>query len=231
MSKKRISDNPQENPEAGFKLVASIADIGAYVYAQSKFAGEEYLTVPKKFGIQDGYVYLERTPKLTVNPFAYYIKPHSGVCAEYVSFLLNSSWARLDLAQNPPEPVSLTIEKLKAISLPIIPVPEQQAYVRLEHVLAPLVAKGQDRNRDENLEYNVLSTLREYLCMEIIRPEYMKQHGLAFITPFMDMMALLKDIDDDILPIAILKVISVPSNALGENMKKARVILTDESNS
>ena len=153
------------------------------------------------------------------------------MCAEYVSFLLNSSWARLDLAQTPPEPVSLTVEKLKAISLPIIPMPKQQAYVRLEHVLAPLVAKGQDRNRDENLEYNVLSTLREYLCIEIIRPEYTKQHGLEFISPFMDMMELLKDIDDDNLPIAILKTIFTTGNVLVENMKKARVILTDDSNS
>lgn len=231
LAKKHIADNPQENPEANFKLLASIADIGAYVHAQSKFAGEEYLTVPKKFGIQDGYVYLERTPKLTASSFAYYIKPCSGVCAEYVSFLLNSSWARLDLAQTPPEPVSLTVEKLKAISLPIIPMPKQQAYVRLEHVLAPLVAKGQDRNRDENLEYNVLSTLREYLCIEIIRPEYTKQHGLEFISPFMDMMELLKDIDDDNLPIAILKTIFTTGNVLVENMKKARVILTDDSNS
>ena len=138
---------------------------------------------------------------------------------------------RLDLAHNPPAPVLLTIEKLKAISLPIASVPERQAYARLEHVLAPLVAKGQDRNRDENLEYNVLSTLREYLCMEIIRPEYTKQNGLEFISPFIDMMELLKDIGDDILPLAILKTIFAPGDILVENMKKARVILTDERNS
>lgn len=230
LTPKRIADNPQDKPDAHFKLLASIADIGAYVHAMFKFVGEEYLTVPKKFGLQEGYVYLERDPKLTANPFAYYIKPRAGVCAEYVSFLLNSSWARLGLAQNPPESVSLTIEKLKAISLPIIPMPEQQAYARLEHVLAPLVAKRLDRNRDENLEYNVLSTLREYLCMEIIRPEYTKQHGMEFVSPFMDMMTLLKDIDDDNLPIAILKTIFTNGNALVENMKRARVILTDDSN-
>ena len=148
--------------------------------------------------------------------------------AEYVSFLLNSSWARLDLAPKTPEPTLLTIEKLKALSVPIVPIPEQQAYARLEHVLAPLVAKGQNRNRDENLEYNVLSTLREYLCMEIIRPEYTKQNGLEFISPFMDMMGLLKDIDDDMLPLAILKTLFTPGDVLVENMKKARVILTDE---
>lgn len=230
LAKKRIAENLQETPEVNFKLLASIADIGAYVHAQSKLAGEEYLTVPKKFGIQDGYVYLERNPKLTANPFAYYIKPHTGVCSEYVSFLLNSSWARLDLSQNPPEPISLTVEKLKAISLPIIPVPEQRAYARLEHVLALLVAKGKDRNRDENLEYNVLSTLREYLCMEILRPEYTKQNVLAFIEPFKDMMLLLRNINDDELPVAILKNISLPGNSLMDNMKRARVILTDESN-
>lgn len=231
MASKRVEGNTQQSPETHFKLLASFADIGSYIHAQSKFAGKEYLAVPKKFGIQDGYVYLERNPKLTANPFAYFIKPHTGVCAEYVSFLLNSSWARLDLAPNTPAPTSLTVEKLKAISLPIIPLPEQQVYARLEHVLAPLVAKGEARNRDENLAYNVLSTMREYLCIEMIRPEYTRQHGLEFIAHFMDMMKQLKDIDDATLPIAILKTISIPNNALVDNMKKARVILTDESKS
>ena len=231
LTKKSITDDTQENSDTHFKLLASIADIGVYTHAQSKFADEEYLNVPKKFGIQDGYVYLDSNPKRTVNPFAYYIKPYAGVSPEYISFLLNSSWARLDLAQNSPEPVSLTIEKLKAISLPIIPMSEQRSYARLERILASLVAKGQDRNRDENLEYNVLSTLREYLCMEIIRPEYTKQHGLEFISPFMDMMERLNDINDDDLPIAILKTIFTPGDVLVDNMKKARVILTDESNS
>lgn len=231
MANKRVEGDTQQGPETHFKLLSSFADIGTYIHAQSKFAGEEYLAVPKKFGFQDGYVYLEHSLKLSTNPFAYYIKPYAGVCAEYVSFLLNSSWARLDLAQNPPESVSLTIEKLKAISLPVIPMPEQRAYARLEHVLAPLVAKGQERNRDENLEYNVLSTLREYLCMEIIRPEFTKQNDLAFIESFMDMMLFLRDINDEDLPIAILKTIFTPGNPLMDNMKKARVILTDESNS
>lgn len=228
--KNQVKGDAHENPGAQFRLLASIADIGVYVHVKSKYVEEEYLSVPKKFGIQDGYVYLEHSPKLSTNPFAYYIKPYAGVCAEYVSFLLNSSWARLDLAQNPPEPVSLTIEKLKAISLPVIPMPEQRAYARLERVLAPLVAKGQERNRDENLEYNVLSTLREYLCMEIIRPEFTKQNDLAFIESFMDMMLFLRDINDEDLPIAILKTIFTPGNPLMDNMKKARVILTDESN-
>lgn len=118
LTPKRIADNPQDKPDAHFKLLASIADIGAYVHAMFKFVGEEYLTVPKKFGLQEGYVYLERDPKLTANPFAYYIKPRAGVCAEYVSFLLNSSWARLGLAQNPPESVSLTVENLRRYRFP-----------------------------------------------------------------------------------------------------------------
>ena len=231
MANKRVEGETQQSPETHFKLLSSFADIGTYIHAQSKFAGGEYLAVPKKFGIQDGYVYLERNPKLTADPFAYFIKPHTGVCAEYVSFLLNSSWARLDLAPNTLEPTSLTIEKLKAISLPVVPLPEQQAYARLEHVLAPLVAKGESRNRDENLAYNVLSTMREYLCIEMIRPEYTKQNGLEFISPFKDMMEKLKDIDDENLSITILRTIFTPGDVLAENMKKARVILTDESNS
>lgn len=106
---------------------------------------------------------------------------------------------------------------------------EQLAYARLEHILAPLVAKGKERNRDENLEYNVLSSLREYLCLDIIRPEFTTQKGLRFISLFMEMMELLKNVDDDHLPIAILRTILTPGNLLTNNMKKAKEILKENT--
>lgn len=43
-------------------------------------------------------------------------------------------------------------------------------------------------------------------------------------------MLCLRDVNDADLPLAILKTILLPSNPLMDNMKKARVILTDESN-
>lgn len=230
LTKKSVSDNKDIQGKDAV-ILASIAEVGTYSHARSKFVSEVYLKVPQKYGIQDGYVYLEREDNHTADPFSYYIKPRSGVLAEYVSFLLNASLIRLSVAQNPPAPVLLTIEKLKSVSLPIVPLAEQHYYARLEHVLAPLVAKGSERNRDENLEYNVLSTLREYLCLEIIRPEFTKQNDLAFTESFKDMMLFLRNINDDDLPTNILKTIFSPGNPLMDNMKKARVILTDESNS
>ena len=212
-------------------MLASIADIGTYVHAQSKFVDEDYLKVPKKYGFQDGYIYRERNEKTIEGSFSYYIKPHSGVLAGYISFLLNSSLIRLSLTQNPSAPLSLTIEKLKAISLPIVSMDEQYDYARLENVLASLVAKGNERNREENLEYNVFSILRDYLCLEILRPEFTKQNDLAFTESFRDMMASLRDIGNEDLPMAILKTIFLSGNSLMNNMKKARVILTDERNS
>lgn len=209
-------------------ILASISDVGSYAHAQSKLVGDVFLKVPKKYGIQEGYVYLEREDNRIEGSFSYYIKPHSGVLAEYVSFLLNASPIRLSVVQNAHAPVSLTIERLKAISIPIVPLTEQHDYARLERVLAPLVAKGSKRNRDENLEYNVLSSLRDYLCLEIIRPDFTKENDLKFTVSYKDMLLLLRDINDADLPMAILKTIFLPGNPLMDNMKKARVILSDE---
>ena len=49
--------------------------------------------------------------------------------------------------------VSLTIEKLKSISVPFVPYDEQRIYARLEHSLSELVAKRDRLNREENLQY------------------------------------------------------------------------------
>ena len=229
LTKKTVSDNKMDSGK-DVVILASIAEVGAYVHAQSEFGDDDYLKVPRKYGVQDGYVYIEREDIYTAGSFAYFIKPCSSVLAEYISFLLNASLIRLSVARNSPAPLSFTIETLKAVSIPIVPLVEQYDYARLEHVLAPLVAKGGGRNQDENLEYTILSTLREYLCLEILRPEFTKQNDLAFTASFRDMMLCLRDVNDADLPLAILKTILLPGNPLMDNMKKARVILTDESN-
>lgn len=207
-------------------LLSSIVEIGTYAYAQSKHAGVDYLKVPKKFGIRDGYVYHNSVESGDV--FAYYIKPSQGVYAEYLSFLLNSSLMRLNIAQTTTAPASMTIEKLKSKDVPLVPYDEQRIYARLEHSLSELVAKREGLNRDENLQYNVFSTLRDYLCLELMSPEFTEQHKLAFIAPFMELMRQLED-GNEPLPIGIVRAVLAPGNLLAENMKKAYVILTESS--
>lgn len=75
--------------------------------------------------------------------------------------------------------VSLTIEKLKSISVSLVPYDEQRIYARLEHSLSELVAKREGLNREENLQYNLFSTLRDYLCLELLSPEITELHKLA----------------------------------------------------
>lgn len=212
-----------ESDDSGTVVLSTISEIGTYASAQSKLDGTEYLKVPKKYGIQDGYVYHDSIE--SGNDFAYYIKPSKEFCAEYLSFLLNASLMRLNIAQTTSSPVSLNIEKLKSVSLPLVPYAEQRIYAVFEHALAALVAKGETRNRDENLQYNVFSTLRDYLCLELQRPEFTKQHKLEFIKPFLDLMRRL-DGENESIPSGILRALFAPGSLLAENMKKARVILT-----
>ncbi len=222
------SKEQTEYEGSGTASLAVISEISTYANAQSKFAGEDFLKVPKKFGIQDGYVYHNSVE--SGESFAYCVKPSKEVCSEYLSFLLNASLMRLNIAQSTPSPVSLTIEKLKSVSVPLVPYAEQRIYARLEHTLAGLVAKKEGRNRDENLQYNVFSTLRDYLCLELLRPEFSEKHKLEFIGPF---MALMRQIDNQNEPLSsgILQNLFAQGSLLAENMKKARVILTDGEDS
>lgn len=222
------SKEQSENEGTGAALLSSIAEIGTYAYAQSKFAGVDYLKVPKKFGVQDGYVYHNSVGSGEI--FAYFIKPSKEVCAEYLSFILNASLMRLNIAQKTPSPISLTIEKLKSITVPLVPYAEQRSFARLEHTLSGLVAKREGRNRDDNLQDIVISNLRDYLCLELLRPEFTEEHKLAFIAPFLELMRQL-DNQNEPLSSGILRDVFAPGSLLAENMKKARVILTDAEDS
>ena len=209
-------------------LLSSITEIGNYAYAQPKSAVGNYLKVPKKFGVKDGYVYQDSVE--VMDNFAYSIMPSKKVCAEYLSFILNSSLMRLNFAQTIMTPVHLTIEKLKSAKVPIVPYEEQCSYARLEHIMVGLMAKGVSRSREENLLYNVLSSLREYLCLELLRQEFTKQHKLEFVRPLIDLVRQLDDRNEP-LSSGILRAVFAPGSVLAENMKKARIILKgyDES--
>ena len=213
---------------SGITSLGAIAEISTYANAKSKFVGAEYLKVPKKLGIQDGYVFHNSVE--SGDSFAYCVKPSKEVCPEYLSFLLNASLMRLNIAQSSPSPISLTIEKLKSVSMPLVPYAEQCIYARLERELAGLVAKREGRNRDENLQYNIFTTLRDYLCLELLRPDFTEKYKLEFIYPFMTLMRQL-DNQNEPLTSGILRDVFAPGSLLAENMKKARVILTDAEES
>ncbi len=207
------------------QILASIVDVGTYASAQTKLAGEEYLTIPKKYGVAEGYVYMN-----DVNPnesFAYYIKTGESLTPEYLSFLLNATLIRLSLAPDSQVPINLTIERIQSLTLPIVPLSEQCIYAILEHIISRLVAKDSARTHDEDLQYNVFSTLRDYLCLQLIRQDFTKEHNLDFITPYKAIISSLLDqetIDYDIARDLFQKIV-IPGNPLLETIKSARTIL------
>lgn len=218
---KSASSATEDTPD--LQTLASIAEVGTYSTAQSKHAGEEYLTLPKKYGIMEGYAFLNTVQQS--NSIAYYIRPEEGVLPEYLAFLLNASLVRLSIVQDPQVPENLTIEKIKSISLPIVSLPDQQIYGRLERMLSAVVAKGESRTREETLQYNAFSNLRDYLCLQILRPDYTQENNLEFIAPFKEILVRLDNAGNGSSPSALLKELLIPGNPLLEAMQTARTIL------
>ena len=210
-----------------FLTLASIAEVGTYSTAQSKHAGEEYLTLPKKYGIMQGYAFLNTARQ--GDTFAYYVKPGEAVLVDYLAFLLNASLIRLSIVQDPQLPENLTIEKIKSISLPIVSLPDQQIYGRLEWMLSAVVAKGESRTREETLQYNAFSNLRDYLCLQILRPDYTQENNLEFIAPFKEILVRLDDAGNGSSPSELLKELLIPGNPLLEAMQTARTILEESA--
>lgn len=210
-----------------FLTLASVAEVGTYSTAQSKHAGEEYLTLPKQYGIMQGYAFLNTARQ--GDTFAYYVKPGEAVLVDYLAFLLNASLIRLSIVQDSQVPENLTIEIIKSISLPIVSLPDQQIYGRLERMLSAVVAKGESRTREETLQYNAFSNLRDHLCLQILRPDYTQENNLEFIAPFKEILVRLDNAGNGSSPSALLKELLIPGNPLLEAMQTARTILEESA--
>lgn len=209
------------------RMLARVTEVGTYSLPQSKHTGEEYLTLPKKYGITEGYVFLNTVKQ--GETFAYYIKPGETVLADYLAFLLNASLIRLSIVQDPQVPENLTIEKIRSISLPIVSLPEQQIFGQLERVLSAVVSKGENRTREETLQYNAFSNLRDYLCLQLLRPNFTREHHLEFIAPFKEIFSRLDNAGTGFSPSALLKELLIPGNPLLKAMIVARTILENIS--
>lgn len=203
-------------------LLGTVALVGTYNPMRMSELNGEYLIVPKKMGLKDGYIYANSIG--ICEGFAYYIQPKEEFCAEYISFVMNSMLFRTILRQAAGGEVSLTIERIKNVSLPLVPLTQQRVFAKLEHLIAKLMAKGNDRSKDENLEISVFGSLRDYICLELF-PGVLTNTDLEFIAPFTEMMAQLEDASDDMASVMMSKLFT-PGNILMDNMKKARILLS-----
>ena len=210
-------------------MISSVAEVGSFTSMRPNPSGRDYLTLPKKYGLSEGYVHMN-----DINPdesFAYYIKPGDSVSAEYLAFLLNASLIRLSIVRDYQAPVNLTVERIGSLLLPIIPLSEQRIFAHLEHLLSRLVAKGGSRNHDEELQYKVFSSLRDYLCLQLLRPDFTREHKLDFITPYKEIIVRLEaqGTKEKNSSIALFQEIAIPGSPLLEAMKNARSILDNSS--
>ena len=204
-------------------MVGAAATVGTYNLLRMSEDKGDYLIVPKKLGLKDGYIYANN---IEVNDsFAYYIKPKDEYCAEYLSLIMNSMLFRTVLRQAAGGEVSLTIERIKSVSLPMVPLSQQRVFAKLEHLIAQLMAKGNERSKDENLELNVFSSLRDYICLELF-PGVLSNTDIEFIAPYTEMMIQIEGESEDMAK-EIMSQLFTPGNILMDNMKKARILLSE----
>ena len=204
-------------------MIGTIANVGTFSTSRTSEISGEYLTVPKRFGIKEGYVYVNTIQ--VSDSQNYYIQPIEDYCAEYISFVMNSMLFRTIISQASKVEMSLTIEKIKGISLPFVPLGQQRMFGKLEHLIASLMAKGNERNRDENLQLNVFSSLRDYICLELF-PGIITETDIKFILPFTEMMEQICSENKD-LATTLINSLFTPGNVVMDNMKKARIMLSN----
>lgn len=203
------------------KMLMTFAEVWTYSKAQNKSIVGEYIVIPKRIGTAEGYVFMNSVQH--GGSFAYYITSVVGFPVGYIAFVLNSTVFRLSLVSE--SSVVLTLDTVCSFSIPVIPEDLQLCFAQLEQSLETYMIKGENRSQEENLQYNVLAILRDYICLELLRPDYTRKNELEFIDPFKEIMERLKRGNSDSLPSALIREIFVAGNPLLKNIKKARAIL------
>lgn len=204
-------------------MLGQVAEVLTYS-DQVSFSGKQ-LFLPKKFGTEDGYIFVNAlTP--TVKP-AYLLRPNSGIKAEYIAFLLNSSLFRMSYTHQTSGKSTLNIERIKGFNLPYCDLDSQEVCGRLEHFIAQYQIDSPALKKEEKLQLTLFSNVRDYICFELFQPNFKKDTGIEFLNPFKELMqGITGDEKDQAHQIAdtLLK----PGNMLMDNMKKARILLSDK---
>ena len=221
---KDLQKSKTENVETKTSLmIGQVAEVLTYSDTTS-FSGKQ-LFLPKKLGTEDGYVFVNtQTPK--VKP-AYLLRPHSGIQAEYIAFLLNSSLFRMSYTHQTSGKPTLNIERIKGFNLPYCDLDSQDVCGRLEHLIAQYQIYTPTLKKEERLQLTLFSNVRDYICFELFQPNFKKETGIEFLNPFKE---LIQDItgEDKVLAQKIADALLKPGNVLMDNMKKARILLSDK---
>jgi len=207
-------------------LLGKMADVLSYSNPKALTSAGKHLLIPKKVGFDEGYVFVN-TLSSTTNP-SYVALVNGMVVPEYIAFLMNSSLFRLLLNSNGSKTTVLTIERLKSLELPYCNLEIQAACGRLEHLTAQLKMLDTALTREERLQLDLFTNLRDYLSLELFKAEFAKETGIEFLAPFVKMMDRISGEDRQCarqLADELLK----PGNLLMENMKKARILINQRN--
>ena len=119
---------------------------------------------------------------------------------------------------------ALTIERIKSLNLPYCSLEQQAAFGRLERMIAQFKIIETALSREERLQKDLLSNLRDYLSLELFRPEFPKETGIKFMEPYLKTMTEI-DEDDKLGARQLTGLLLQPGNLLMDNMKKARIVI------
>lgn len=202
-------------------MLGQAAEVLTYSETAS-FSGKQ-LSLPKKLGVEDGYVFVNiLTP--TVKP-AYLVRPRPGVIPEYIAFLLNSSIFRMAYTHQTSGKPTLNIERIKSFNLLYCDLDGQVVCGKLEHLIAQYQINLTALSKEETLQRNLFLNVRDYICFELFQPGFKKDTGIEFLNPFKELMLQING-DEHEQAHHIAELLLKPGNVLMDNMKKARILLS-----
>ena len=207
-------------------LLGKMAEVLSYSNPKALTSAGKHVLLPKKLGVDEGYVFVNAL--VSTNTPAYVLLVKENVLPEYIAFLLNSSLFRYLLNKQGSKTAILTIERIRSFTLPYSRMEYQVVCGRFERLIAQLKMSETALTREERLQLNLFSNLRDYLCIELFKPDFTKDTGIAFLAPFMELM---EEISGDEKQCAgqIADALLKPGNLLMDNIKKARIVLNQRN--
>lgn len=214
--------------QVSLRPIGEIAKVLTTSQFEKDYEVKDFVGIPRKFGTKDGYAIVNNRHYAAQG---YAIAPQEKYIATYIAFVFNSGVVRSSIERHVGVGKPLNVSLLKSILIPIVEIPRQMVCSTLETMLLVCYLNDAD-DKYKRAKLQILTELRDYICIELYAPEKLNSRDVRILDNWQQLVEntpqegdanqLLNDIYENLL---------VPGNAVMDNVKKARMIVKEISES
>lgn len=214
--------------QASKKPIGEIAKVLTASQLEKDSEVKDFVGIPRKFGTMEGYA-IANNKNFVAQGYA--IAPQEGYLTTYIAFVLNSGLVRSSMEQLNGVGKPLNASRLKRILIPVVEIPKQMVCSTLEAMLFVCYFKEAD-DKYKKAKLQIMNELRDYICIELYAAEKLHSRDVHILDNWQQLVEstpLEGDTNQQLN--YIYENLLVPGNPVMDNLKKARMVVKEISES